>query len=511
MLSLRRQKAAAREAPVGRQRAEHEVSVRCLTPVMNDNESKTFPVFVSSLCRRANLEDLRARIYDDIGKKTYVYVDEQFKHRNIKQQEDLAAADELISRVREANTFICILGGSSHGSAIKIKEYPSNVSFFEIELFQAALLQKEIHVFVRDDFTPDHKIEALLNILRFAFPEWKDIKGQSESEILSGVEQVVEKSLHQRTSKLWFQLRAPINRLVQAFYSARARRSINPSVFFLDSATEHRSEQPRIETIRSLATSIEQQPNEEKRLSRLWIGLRELMACGYENLSDEELLGYWNQLLAEWARAGAWYGLHADTPLGCLAALNSLTRVRQRLITLNPEMSGSDDMTFPGGALASSKYSIAKRLYVKSDREARFNEAIQDIQRSLDIPGVDQSGLLAIRGSIFRQMGKMPDCIKDYEDVVRIRRENNSPDNQIGEALCELGFGYLRYFSHRKGLRYCQEGVEMLRHGGRAGFLARGLRKLAVAYLVNGRLGKAYKVRNEAISVAVKHGAYDQI
>jgi len=303
----------------------------------------------------------------------------------------------------------------------------------------------------------------------------------------------------------------PINRLVQAFYAARVRHSVNPSVFFLDSAAEHRSEQPRIEILRSLNTRIEQQSNEEKRLSRLWIGLRELMACGYENLSDEELLGYWNQLLAEWARSGAWYGLHADTPLGCLAALNSLTIVRQRLTKLNPEMSGSGDIAFPGGALASSKYSIAKRLYVKSDREARFKEAIHDVQRSLDIPGVDQSGLLAIRGSIFRQMGKMSDCIKDYEDVARIRRENNSADNQIGEALCELGFGYLRYFSPRKGLRYCQEGVDMLRYSGKAGFLARGLRKLAIAYLVNGRLGKAYKTRDEAISVAVKHGAYDQI
>ena len=99
---------------------------------MNDKERKTFPVFVSSLCRRANLWDLRAKIYEDIGKSTYVYVDEQFKPRNIEQQEDLEAADELIGRVREADTFICILGGSSHGSPIKIEEYSSNVSFFEI-------------------------------------------------------------------------------------------------------------------------------------------------------------------------------------------------------------------------------------------------------------------------------------------------------------------------------------------------------------------------------------------
>lgn len=478
---------------------------------MNDKERKTFPVFVSSLCRRANLWDLRAKIYEDIGKSTYVYVDEQFKPRNIEQQEDLEAADELIGRVREADTFICILGGSSHGSPIKIEEYSSNVSFFEIELFQAALLQKEIHVFVRDDFAPDPKLDSLLGILKIAFPEWRNIKRQTESEILSGVERVVENALHRHKIKPLLQLQTPIKRLVQDFYTTRAKYSVNPSVFFLDNATDSRSVEPRREILQSIGGNIDQQSNEEKRLSRLWIGLRELMVCGYEDISDEELLGYWNHFLAEWARAGAWYGLHADTPLGCLAALNSMTRVRERIITLNPKTIGPHDMAYPGGALASSKYSIAKRLYVKADREARFNEAISDIQRSLSTPGVDQSGLLAIRGSIFRQLGKMSDCIKDYEDVVRIRRENNSADNQIGEALCELGFGYLRNYSPRRGLCYCQEGVEMLRDSEHAGFLARGLRKLAVAYLINGKLGKAYKTKNEAISVAVKYGAYDQL
>ncbi len=321
---------------------------------------------------------------------------------------------------------------------------------------------------------------------------------------------MVDKALRGRTSNLRFNLRAPINRLVQAFYTARARNSQNPSVLFLNYATEPISEPPRIEILRPLDTDIQQQHNEEKCLSRLWIGLRELMAGGYENLKDRELLGYWNRLLSEWARAGAWYGLHADTPLSCLAALNSLTQVRQQLVTLNPEMRDAGDRAFPGGALASSKYSIAKRLYVKSDRKARLNEAMEDVERSLEIPGEDRSGLLAIRGSIFRQMGKMADCIKDYEDVLQIRIQAHASDGQIGEALCELGFGYLRYLSPRKGLRYCQEGVEKLRHGGEGGFLARGLRKLAVAYFVNGRLGKAYEARNEATSVAVEHGAFDQ-
>jgi len=51
----------------------------------------------------------------------------------------------------------------------------------------------------------------------------------------------------------------------------------------------------------------------------------------------------------------------------------------------------------------------------------------------------------------------------------------------------------------------------MLRHEGRPGFLARGLRKLAAAYLVKGRLLKAYETRQEARDVAVNFGALDQL
>src|SRR6185295_11064095 len=117
---------------------------------------KTFPIFLSSLCGAApGLKDLRAKIYQEVGQKASVYVDEQFKFRNVSQQDDLEAADELIARIREATVFICILAGSSHGTLMNIGSLRSRTSFFEIELYQAALLKKEVHVFVRNDFVPD--------------------------------------------------------------------------------------------------------------------------------------------------------------------------------------------------------------------------------------------------------------------------------------------------------------------------------------------------------------------
>ena len=52
------------------------------------------------------------------------------------------------------------------------------------------------------------------------------------------------------------------------------------------------------------------------------LGLRELMTLSHLDDRSTDVLAYWNSFLAEWSRSGSWYGLHADTPLGVLAALN---------------------------------------------------------------------------------------------------------------------------------------------------------------------------------------------
>lgn len=458
------------------------------------------------------MEDLRAQIYEEVGHKSLIYVDERVKQRDIQHQDDLCAADELIARVREASEFICVLAGSSHGSSIRVDNLPSRSSFLEIEIYQAALSRRRVHLLVRNDFEPDSHLEALLQILKDEFPEWSNGKRLTDKEILIETRRIAESSLSYRKRKFPFALRAPIARLVQAFYVARARNRSAPSILFLQGTTDSSMGKPQVKVIRSLVDDIEHQSNEEKRLSRLWIALRELMGVDPQAEEDPELIGYWNRLLSEWARAGAWYGLHGHTPLGCLAALNSLTKVRHRIANYFSGRTEVGDHGFPGGALASAKYSIAKRLYIKHDRLTYFNEALCDLRRSLEVRHADRAGLLAIRGSILRQLGRMSDCIVDYEEVLCIRNcERNAPLNQVGEAMSELGYAYLFRLSPRKGLRLCEEGVEKLREGVRAGFLSRALRKLSIAYAMNGRLIRAYEAWEEAKDVAIRSGTFDQM
>lgn len=472
--------------------------------ISNESAYKKYPIFCSSLC--TELYNLREQLYINVGREKYIYVDEKFIKRP-QNHNHLETVDELIQRIRESDIFVCILGGKRHGTKINIGDNSSSVTFFELELFQAALLQKQIYIFVRDDFDPEPRLKKLLEIIDFYLPELICQKRMNDREIQEQCSRLVQRERLTKPFRIIRYLYRPIRRLVQGFY----RQNYNRKILYLEGKFEPKNEPPNRAIIENVVKIIKEESNEEKRLSRIWIGVRELMSAPYTTSLDIELLQYWNRLLGEWAKAGAWYGLHADTPLGCLAALNSLTDVRLKIEQHHSSRVLPQDTAYPGGALASSKYSIAKLLYIKNDRKDRFNEALDDINKAMMLPSTDESGLIAIRGSIYRQLGRLTDAISDYEVVLNIRRKGGMSESAIGEAMSELGFAYLKQFHFRRGLDYCREGVELLRQGVRPGFLARGLRKLSVAYLCNGKLKRAYEAKQEAKTVAMKHRAFDQL
>lgn len=472
-----------------------------------------YPVFLSSLCggESSPLRDLRSEIYHGVGCGDYVYVDECVNfHQGIQLHDHLSRVDELVEKIREASIFVCILGSQGHGTSIVANDSPSQLSFFELELFQATLLKKEIFLFVLNDFRPSPRLEVLLETLKFAFPTWRTIKSKSPEEIKACISTLIESSIKSRAAATLLKLKAPIRALVQALYTTRIWKQTNNSVLFQLGLGNAKSEMPRHKFVELIKNEIGRQVSHEKQLSRILIGLRELEGGGGLATDDVELLMNWNYLLGKWANSGAWYGLHGHTPLGCLAALNRQKEVRERLLKLKGGQSEGENIAFPGGALASSKYSIAKLLYVTKHRVALFNDALSDLERSLQIERHDKSGLLAIRGSINLRLGRRTDAIRDYEDTLQIRINNNASMSAIGDARCELGYGYLWNLSPKKALRNCEQGVSELRADGLTGFLARGLRKLAVVYLANGKFLKAYDLREEAKMVALELGAFDQ-
>lgn len=468
-----------------------------------------YPIFLSSLY--SEFWPLRETIFVKAGEGKYIYVDEKVvPNRKTQPQYNIEAVDELIQRIREARTFVCILGGTRHGSPINILENESSVSFFEIELFQAALLRtalmrKSVHIFVHNNFNPGPRLQRLLEILDSYLPEWISQKRLSDSEIVEQCRRLVNSDRITSPFRSLRHIYPPSRRFVQGLHTMRRGSKIR----FLEEEYELHK-QPNRDMLQNVIDLIHSQPNEERRLARLWIGIRELMATPYGTCSDLELLQYWNALLGEWAKAGAWYGLHADMSLGCLAALNSVAVIREHLKRQNPGLK-LHDIEYPGGALASANYSIAKRLILKHDRERRFHEALNDLDITMRIPDSDKAGLRAIRGSIYRQLGEIGEAISEYRAVLQLRQSFGANPATIGEAMSELGYAYLKDLQFRKGLSYCEEGVNLLRHGTRPGFLVRGLKKLTVAYLCNRKLKKAYDAKREANKIAAEHGTFDQL
>jgi len=416
--------------------------------------------------------------------------------------------DILIDRVREADLFICVLGGPhlgqdayDHGTPIPVKDHLSNVSYFEIELYQAALLQKPIALFISKGFSPQTRLRTVLDILQFAFPDAWPIP-MDDQEIIEEVGALLESE--NQSSIIHYK------RLVTGFDNTRSKplKSSGPNheILFLNGAFEQRRSFPDKELIESII-SIDTTVDHERRLTRLWIAIRELMAAPYYEPRYKEFRELWNKSLGLWAKAGAWYGLHGHIYMGCIAALHSMAEVRE-IIRQSSTTSKDPVMTgHPGGPLASAYYSIAKKSY----RRRNLKKALWHLERGMNEKSSDLSGLYAIRGSIHRQLGHFFKAVCDYRTTLYLREKSGAPEAQIGEALSELGFGYLFLGRWIKAVNCLERGVEMLEQTTPSGFLVRAKRKLAIAYRVTGRLSKARELKADADKLAISIKALDQM
>lgn len=161
----------------------------------------------------------------------------------------------------------------------------------------------------------------------------------------------------------------------------------------------------------------------------------------------------------------------------------------------------------PGGPLASAYYSIAKKSY----RRRNLKKALWHLERGMNEKSSDLSGLYAIRGSIHRQLGRFFKAVDDYRTTLELREKSDAPETQIGEALSELGFGYLFLGRWIKAVNCLERGSKMLEQTPPSGFLVRAKRKLAIAYRVTGRLTKARELKAEADRLAMSIKALDQM
>ena len=476
---------------------------------LEEHSPLVYPVFLSSLTSRLRDElgeDIRREIYWRAGGGKLVYVDDVVNTRIPSVDEHLLVADELLERIREAKLFLCLLAGESHGSSLEVADTHCRVSFFEIELFAAALFRKQIVVLRHKDFRPAPALSQLLQILDFAFPSWSGLPSLGTRDLVEQAVRVAEELISPTRNTLRETLISGARRMAEALYIGRARRSM--SLQFFEGRTINAASAPSQLVVDHILNSPATEENYQQRLSRSWLAIRELNTRPIAEMEPWQLERL-ERVLKGWDSAGGWYGLHADMPMGCLAALNSIHAIRKR----RAEMADlpKDVPVYPASALASAKYNIAKHLYLPHHRRARLVEALRDVNLALQDQSEPAFGPLTVRSNIQRRLGHVVDATKDLEAALDDVKKVSIRQDVIGATMVELGFTYVFTLRLRQAVSVCEEGIERLRDEGTQTQLARMLRKTAVVYALNGMPRKARAAREEARQRAERARAFDQL
>jgi hypothetical protein len=424
--------------------------------------------------------------------------------------------DRLFREIQAASIFVVLLGTERHGTPLTWDDQTAHVSFWEAELFYAALLRKPIRVFEVVGFEPDEKLAAVLRLLRRALPasDWSGphARDRVASAVRGYLVEQIEAEDRRVTAPKHF-----LGDLVDALLHLRGKdgrggAAETEALTFLDGSFADATVVPNEALIRKLLEDIKSLSHEETRLTRLWVVFRELSGAPFATTKRLEYLPYWNAFFREWASAGSWYGLHGHPQLAVLPALVAQTKVRAQMRASDSSAWQEEDTRYPGGELASARYSIAGKCRNGRSRRFLLRAALADLNRSLVPTDPSTLNLLAVRGSVYRRLGAIGRAVDDYETVLRHRRHSGENDASIGEALSELGYGYLFQLRLWRGLSHLKEGVRLLESDKiRPGFLIRATRKLAVAYAVTGHPFKARETLRAARDLAQQHGVWDQI
>lgn len=453
--------------------------------------------FISSLSTEHS--ELRKSLFQNFSEEVWVA---EYSAPNLDGKNDLEIVDTCTDFIEKSDYFICIFAGR-RGTRLSVGQCLANATHFETELFHAALLGKQIYVFVAGGFEPDPSLRGILKILEASVDQKHWNRRLTDDQILSSISGILK---HRPPLTESYTVLRLIARLFDRRRGEVDKKSELTEFFAGDSLADERKA-PNLYLVEAVMMSLEGEPDQRKRLSRIYIALREVLMRPFD---DTSFLAYRNRLLIQWGKAASWYGLHAHLRSGVLAAAQSTALVRQRLRAVPNIASEDEQLHYPGGEIASALYSISRRLPQRQKAQA-LQEALMHLEQSLSEPHIKPDNLLAIRGSVFRQLGMLNEAVRDYEQVLKWREHLGMGPVKIGDAMAELGFGYFRQRKLRKGLDYMEHGVRLMREEGTSGFLLRGMRKLAIVNAFNLRVMRAWKLWQEQRRMAQKVRMYDQL
>lgn len=463
----------------------------------NSVSSRSVPdVFLSSAFR--DFMDVRKEIEQLAGGRVWVVPEELNSDKGVPR---FVVVDTLVEQIRKSKVFICVLR-DVYGTSVF--ENAESVSFLETEIYQSALYHSNAHFFLMQPFNPDPRLSGLLDVVRAIRPGIIPDRAKSRADVLDGARRVLEDNRGGKQNAWSVSLRKLVSQL------AFARGHPKPDIEIFDRVFRPVTKRPDKDHIHILLREIGAEPSIEKRLTRMWIALRELSAAPYIDDSFSEYLPLWNDALGAWTRASAWYGLHGHLYAGRLAAVNSMLHIRQRMDRPREEFDPEVDIHGTLGGRASEYYSIAKLVTSTHQQRRYLSLALVDIEKAIENTSGDQSGYLSIQGHIYAQLGRVQDALKVFQHV-RDLREGQGEKGGIGEVLADLGFIHLKLRNFRLARNLLKEGTRLLDEAGSFTFAIRARKRLALSHLVTACPLEALKELCSAYDSAQEHKVYGQI
>jgi tetratricopeptide (TPR) repeat protein len=429
---------------------------------------------------------------------------------------DLAIVDCLIQKLRESDLFVCILadsrrGQNQTGTSIHLNEMATRVSFFEIELYAAAMYRKPVFVYALEGFDPGPRLTWLLELLSRAFPNW-------QRPILLKPDDILVNLRHVLTSHAKSAFQPPeksLSSLVRSLYQAREHSLSHPTPLLLFDGASEIGALPDRDQIGELIYEYRRTKNFQQKATRLWLALRTLMTASYQ-VADvqqdgrlKEFLPLWDAILADWAGVASWQGWHGHLYAGTIAPLNSQVIVRSQSFPKDSEFT-PEIILPPDGSLASAYYNIAKVTGGIFGFRA-LRRATQYINRAIETRGGPTDNLLAIRGSIRLRSLNWFGAVADFQQMRKIREGNGSSPQKLADVYMHLGQAYAFLPFSRRAEDLLKKAVAVLEAFPDDPNLPRARRKLVELYDRIGNDIAAEDCRQKLIEEARRQGTDDQL
>jgi hypothetical protein len=410
--------------------------------------------------------------------------------------------------IRNSRLFVGIF--DERGGVMPFEEGIEPVTVLEIELLQALFQRLPTYLFILPGFERNRRLFGLVALAQ----------REGLAVVRTCPEGVVD-ARDPRRRQLTAVGVSIIGRVIRDPFSQRLRRAMRGlasslvpfhrlDVCLLDCGMEAIRDPFDPDQVQRQLDKGRSQADHAARLAYLWPALRRLASVPYADPDSAPYYDAWEQLAGAWDHSAAWYGLHSDSPISKLAAVNTLLWLRRSgSKTANPD--------FARGARASAYYSMARRLWLPWQRRSMFREALHEIEVMLAAGPSDPAGALAIRGSVHLRLWHVSKALADYEAAVAIRIERGDSASSRGEAWAELGWGYLWGLRFRDAKRALRTGTALMREDFRRDpalrveFLIRALMKHSMAFAIMLDFREAKVAAREGCRLAHQRMAQDQL